>query len=334
MTALVDSRDLIDIRGSSRLGLGAVLAAACVGLAAAAYVGARRKRQAAVFVPARSERPPAARAARKIRDGAAILGTSVLFDSAMEHFRGGFRNEAMYLAPATAALSIAASLAEPRAESGETLPRIGHGLSMAVGVAGLGFHLYNVTKRPGGLSWNNLLYAAPLGAPGALVLAGLLGLASEAPANLARERHADQAHWAARHGQEGRLLAAITGGSLLGESAEVWLLHFRGAFHNPAMYLPVTIPPAAALALFATALSPGRRTRALARAGLWTTAALGFIGTGFHIYGVQRNMGGWRNWRQTTLAGPPTPAPISFTGLALAGLAALDTIEAARESEQ
>ena len=34
-------------------------------------------------------------------------------------------------------------------------------------------------------------------------------------------------------------------------------------------------------------------------------------------------MGGWRNWRQNVLNGPPLPAPPSFTGLALAGLAAL-----------
>jgi hypothetical protein len=34
-------------------------------------------------------------------------------------------------------------------------------------------------------------------------------------------------------------------------------------------------------------------------------------------------MGGWRNWRQNLIDGPPLPAPPSFSGLALAGLAAL-----------
>ena len=38
-------------------------------------------------------------------------------------------------------------------------------------------------------------------------------------------------------------------------------------------------------------------------------------------------MGGWRNWRQNLLNGPPLPAPPSFTGLALAGLAALGLME-------
>jgi hypothetical protein len=38
-------------------------------------------------------------------------------------------------------------------------------------------------------------------------------------------------------------------------------------------------------------------------------------------------MGGWRNWTQNVLNGPPLPAPPSFTGLALAGLAALGLLK-------
>jgi hypothetical protein len=58
------------------------------------------------------------------------------------------------------------------------------------------------------------------------------------------------------------------------------------------------------------------------------TAAVGLIGSLFHAWGVQRNMGGWRNWSQNVLNGPPLPAPPSFTGLALAGLAALGLLGA------
>ena len=53
------------------------------------------------------------------------------------------------------------------------------------------------------------------------------------------------------------------------------------------------------------------------------TAGVGVVGAGFHAFGVARNMGGWRNWRQNVLNGPPIPAPPSFTGLAIAGLAAM-----------
>jgi hypothetical protein len=42
---------------------------------------------------------------------------------------------------------------------------------------------------------------------------------------------------------------------------------------------------------------------------------------------VSRDMGGWGNWKQNVLNGPPLPAPPSFTGLALAGLAALRLLE-------
>jgi len=43
---------------------------------------------------------------------------------------------------------------------------------------------------------------------------------------------------------------------------------------------------------------------------------------------VWRNMGGFRNWSQNVLNGPPLPAPPSFLGLALIGLAALALMEA------
>jgi hypothetical protein len=64
-----------------------------------------------------------------------------------------------------------------------------------------------------------------------------------------------------------------------------------------------------------------------ARLWLKLTALLGFAGVGFHVYGVSRNMGGWRNWRQNVLNGPPLPAPPSFTGLAMSGLAALSMMD-------
>ncbi len=94
------------------------------------------------------------------------------------------------------------------------------------------------------------------------------------------------------------------------------------------MYVPVTVPPLTGFVLLGEAAWPSDRLTWLARRLLWTTAALGLIGTGFHAYGVGRNMGGWGNWRQNLLAGPPMPAPISFSGMALAGMAGLDLIDA------
>jgi hypothetical protein len=114
---------------------------------------------------------------------------------------------------------------------------------------------------------------------------------------------------------------------LLGTMGEAALLHFRGAYHNPFMFIPITLPPVGALLLAEAAVSPRSNNRPLARSWLRVLAAMGFGGVGFHAYGVGRNMGGWRNWKQNVLNGPPLPAPPSFTGLALAGLAAIRLLE-------
>jgi hypothetical protein len=95
------------------------------------------------------------------------------------------------------------------------------------------------------------------------------------------------------------------------------------------MWLPVSLPPvASALTAQAAVAEPGPRSW-LTRAWLWLTAGLGLGGVGFHAFGLSRRMGGWRNWNQNLLAGPPLPAPPSFSALALAALAALDLIEEA-----
>jgi hypothetical protein len=125
----------------------------------------------------------------------------------------------------------------------------------------------------------------------------------------------------------GRVVAAAVSVGLLGTVGEAGLLHFRGAYHDPFMYLPVTLPPVTALLTANAACATAGRNRWLTRLMLRLTAVLGFAGSGFHAIGVARNMGGWRNWRQNVLNGPPIPAPPSFTGLALAGLAALGLME-------
>ena len=177
----------------------------------------------------------------------------------------------------------------------------------ATGIAGLGFHAYNILKRPGGVSWLNLFYAAPIGAPMALTLAGFFG-------RCALQVGGADGRSAMLFGvPAGRLLAAAASAGLAGTVGEAGLMHFRGAYHNPAMVLPVSLPPIAAGLLAATAAAPDRMPRRPVRAWLRLTAALGVAGVGFHAYGVSRNMGGWRNWSQNVLNGPPLPAPPSFT---------------------
>ncbi|WP_265502865.1 hypothetical protein [Paracoccus beibuensis] len=291
-------------------------AIAVSGLFAAAVLGGLAARSNR---PAPIRQPPREQAARQLDLGAATLAGSVLFDSAVEHYRGSFEHRGMYVPLAVASATIAASLSGARQPN---RMRTGvHVLAMLTGVAGLGFHIYDISKRPGGWSWQNLFYAAPVGAPGALSLAGLTGLAGQ-------QLRTGQVR---PDSQSGRALAALAAIGILGDVAEVWLLHFRGAFHNPAMVLPVTIPPVASLCLAGVAAGAGRPSLRTTRGWLWATAATGLAGVGFHAWGVHRMMGGWRNWSQNLLEGPPLPAPPSYTGLALAGLAATRLMEEAHE---
>lgn len=263
-------------------------------------------------------------AGRKLNLSSGLLALSVLADSGLEHYRGSFQNRLMYLPLGVAAVTLAASafgMMDDRAKSHTARDGL-YGLAALTGATGLGFHAYNIMKRPGGLSWINLFYAAPVGAPLALLLAGVLGRGAE------RVRD-DEASTILGY-PAGEVLSTIASAGLAGTVAEAGLLHFRGAFHNPGMLLPVVVPPTAAGLLAATLFRSGNILRRAAKVGLKLTALLGFAGVGFHAYGVSRNMGGWRNWSQNILNGPPLPAPPSFTGLALAGLAALSLIERGR----
>ncbi|VXC81488.1 conserved membrane hypothetical protein [Burkholderia sp. 8Y] len=256
--------------------------------------------------------------ARTFNHSSALLALSVLADSAMEHYRGSFDNPAMYTPLVVSTLSLLAGLhggsdREPARHRVRDSVYLGAALA---GIAGTGFHLYNITKRPGGWSWHNLFYAAPIGAPTALLLSGALGAVSE------RLRD-EPAHEPRLFGMPaGQALALVTSAGLVGTLGEVALLHFRGSFQNPVMYAPIVIPPVASALLLNTALAAPRE-RPFTRLWLRITTALGFIGVGFHARGVARNRGGWRNWSQNLFNGPPLPAPPSFSALALAGLAAL-----------
>ncbi|MGJ5051327.1 hypothetical protein ACQR09_29980 [Bradyrhizobium oligotrophicum] len=299
-------------------------------LAAAALLPRSAKRDRGIDIaalPSRKSRPrPGAsvRAARRLNRAAGMLAASVLADSSVEHYRGSFKNKAMYTPLVVSALTLATS-AHGTADMRPFAHRLrdgGYLLAAATGLMGTGFHVYNVTRKVGGFSWQNLFYGAPLGAPIAILLSGLLGFCSERVRETSRSRRPHVFGLPAA-----RTIAAVTAAGLLGTSGEAGLLHFRGAFHDPFMAVPVTLPPlGAAMLLNAAARDPDKthdRRHRLTRVWMWLLAAMGFAGVGFHAYGVSRNMGGWRNWSQNVLNGPPLPAPPSFTGLALAGLAAL-----------
>ena len=267
------------------------------------------------------------RAGRDLNRAAGLLALSVLLDSGVEHYRGSFKNKAMFTPLVVSSLALAVSAHGLRDDRNAThrVRDIVYLMTGLTGVAGSGFHLYNILKRSGGFSWQNLFYGAPLGAPFAIAMAGAFGKAGEA----IRE-HSVYTPRRLYGLPPGRGLSALAGIGMLGTVAEVSLMHFRGAFHNRAMYLPVALPSVASGFLAHAAMGDSHELRGVARFWMGLTALMGFAGVGFHARGICREMGGWHNWRQTLLNGPPLPAPPSFTGIALAGLAALDLLEKRR----
>jgi hypothetical protein len=294
-----------------------ILALAAAG-AVAVLANAQRRHLARATLPRPASTPPPNKMAQQLNRASALLAGSALADSAVEHYRGSFHNNAMYLPLAIAAQTVVAGLhgSADRNVGADGRRDASHQLAVLNGIAGIAFHFYNIAKRPGGISWVNLFYAAPLGAPAALSLAGMLGLLAE------RVREDGAAIFGA---EPSRVTAWLAAAGLVGTAGEAGLLHFRGAYHNPAMAIPVVVPPVAAALLAGATMVP--RMAAPARWSLRLLLAIGFIGSAFHAYGVHRNMGGWRNWSQNLLNGPPLPAPPAFTALAIAGLAALGPIE-------
>jgi hypothetical protein len=285
-------------------------------------------------VPAADGRAHSSAAAvRSLHGSAALLFASVLADSFIGHDRGSFENPGMLAPLVAASLGLRVEADALRRTSFPSHVRTGAAvLAGAVGVAGLGFHAVNVLRRPGGLSWLNAFYAAPLVAPAALALAGAQAGVAERLAGPQRARTAALGRTRASGAETvriagippGRLVCALAATGLAGTVGEVALLHARGSFQNPAMWLPVSLPPVAAVLTAKAAVertAPARRP--LTRTWLHVTAWLGVVGVAFHAYGIARSMGGWRNWRQNVVDGPPLPAPPSFSALAIAALAGL-----------
>lgn len=304
----------------SRTGLKLLAIGTTAALSAAALFWQKHERRERGLL-LRSDTDILVDAARTLDRGAGLLAFAVAADSAFEHYRGDFQNRAMYTPLVIASLSLLAS-GQGQQDPSPVVSRLRKGIylgTVLTGLAGSGFHLYNVCKRPGGMSWDNLFYAAPIGAPSALVLSGVLGYYAE------RLRGETQDAVPRVFGlPSGQAVAVMAAAGLLGTTAEAALLHFRGAFQNPSMYLPVSAPPIAAGLLVATAFAGPRwpRLRWCSRLWLRFTVFLGLAGSAFHAFGIARHHGGWRNWRQNLQAGPPLPAPPSFTGLSFAGLAA------------
>jgi hypothetical protein len=118
---------------------------------------------------------------RRLRMGNAVSLLFLALDSGSSHYQNYYQNRVQYtpliLAPALAAAEVAAeSPSEPVRRAGRRAEKVLSAAAVVAGVIGFGFHLWNVRKRAGGFSWQNLFYGAPTGAPLQLSGQGALGL--------------------------------------------------------------------------------------------------------------------------------------------------------------
>ena len=154
--------------------------------------GNRAHAISAVRARRRQLKPPATViAARRLNRAAGMLALSVLADSGVEHYRGSFENKAMFTPLIVSALTLGTSIhgTADRRGVAHVMRDTTYLLAAATGLIGTGFHIYNVAKKAGGFSWQNLFYGAPLGAPMAILLSGLIGFARSGCAKRPAARH-------------------------------------------------------------------------------------------------------------------------------------------------
>ena len=252
---------------------------------------------------------------------AAWLTLLLVADALAGHYRSGFAFRAQYAPFVSGGLliicAVAASLL-PRVAWLNIALRTAGWLAVVSSVIGLGFHhYYGIAKKPGGYRWllHHLMYGAPQFAPLALTSTGLLSLI----AARGLTGKTDFAGFSLR-----AALFCLVSVGLTGASLQAGILHYRGAFNNPAMYAPLTVPLVAAFAsAFMVFAAESKALLLTLPVLLWLTFLIGFVGLGMHLRGFGRQMGGLYlvlfNW----LEGPPAFAPAFFIGFAAVGLAAV-----------
>lgn len=118
-----------------------------------------------------------------------------------------------------------------------------------------------------------------------------------------------------------RALSGITAISAVLVAFEVYYEHYKGSFGNKMMWSPIVVTPP----IVASGIA-GIFSRRVAKTWLPFTSAIyvltGLIGFFFHVRGVHRRPGGWREPTYNIVMGPPTVAPGLFAMVGGMGLLA------------
>ena len=235
-------------------------------------------------------------AGRRLNRAAGILAFSVLTDSAMEHYRGASRT-----GRCTRRWSRLAGPGGQPARSGDSRRRHGFAPCCLCSEGADGPRRPGVPPLQRRQTPRRLLLAEPVLRRADRRTGGVARCAG-----VARLRRRARARQPARRPPRlfglpaGRALAAVTARRPAGHRG-------RGGAAAFPRRLPQPVDVAAGHRAAGRGGPAGRvrrlgRPRRHRRLTRWLAAAdrgcSGFGGVGFHAYGVQRNMGGWRNWSQ------------------------------------
>jgi hypothetical protein len=124
-----------------------------------------------------------------------------------------------------------------------------------------------------------------------------------------------------RHGRAQRLLSAATAASALPLGVEIYVNHYGGSFGNRWMWTPVFLAPGLSAAGVAGVYSE-RAARTVLPALSAVFALDGAAGVYFHLRGIARKPGGFREASYNLVMGPPALAPGSLAMVGAIGLMA------------
>lgn len=265
-----------------------------------------------------------------------------------QHYRGSYGNRMMYtpvlLTPALVLAGVA--VVGSRRAARVVLPGAA-ALTVADGLAGFGFHVRGIARKPGGwrLPVVNLVMGPPLLAPVLFAVSGYLGLVAtflhredDPRARLLPRRARPSPAWRGylparlsrrgvslrhelREGRFQRHMAVAAAVASLCSGLESLYSHHKNGFRYRVQWTPVALAPLLAAAGLATPWSRRAAHVALPAASA-LAAADGVIGTWYHARGIVRRAGGTRHLLYNVMYGPPPLAPLLLSASGFLGLLA------------
>ena len=110
------------------------------------------------------------------------------------------------------------------------------------------------------------------------------------------------------HGRFERSLSGLCAAAATITTAEIYLEHYRASFGDRMMWSPIVVTPPVVVAGVAGVFSERWAKTALPAAAAVYTAN-GLLGQYYHVRGVARRPGGWREATYNVPMGPPIMAP-------------------------